>query len=130
MTRPLIESLYHFAMRWSESDEAKRGDLNVVPMGSTALVAKEVQSQRMMQAMQATANPVYGPMTKHRYLLDEYLKSLDIDTDKAMRPEEELYAQPTPLNGAGGQQPSQPGGPQGLPAANGAPAPQAAIPFG
>ena len=86
LIRPLIESLYHFAMYWSDLEEAKRGDLDVVPMGSAALVAKELQSQRMMQAMQVTSNPVYGPMTEHRYLLNEYFKSLDIDTDKALVP--------------------------------------------
>ncbi len=102
-TKPLIQSLYHFAMRWSDNDSAKRGDLDVVPMGSTALVAKEIQSQRMMQAMQVTANPVYGPMTEHRFLLNEYFKSLDIDPDKAMRPEEAM----NPMNMMGQPQPNE-----------------------
>ena len=104
-TQPLIQSLYHFAMRWSDNDSAKRGDLDVVPMGSTALVAKEIQSQRMMQAMQVTSNEVFGPMTNQRFLLNEYFKSLDIDPDKAMRPEESMQSNPldpvTPMNPQG-----------------------------
>ncbi|WP_263082134.1 hypothetical protein [Endozoicomonas sp. Mp262] len=117
--RPLIESLYHFAMRWSDLEDGKRGDLDVIPMGSSALVAKELQSQRMMQAMQATANPVYGPMTEHRYLLSEYFKSLDIDNEKALVPEEKLYADP--LNPAGGGGADQPVQQQGVPGSAGAP---------
>lgn len=92
--RPLIESLYHFAMRWSEIDAAKRGDLDILPMGSSALVAKELHSQRMLQAMQVADHPVYGPLTEPRYLLSEYYKSLDIDNDKALVPEEKLNAAP------------------------------------
>ncbi len=128
LVRPLIESLYHFAMRWSDLEEAKRGDLDVVPMGSAALVAKELQSQRMMQAMQVTSNPVYGPMTEHRYLLNEYFKSLDIDTDKALVPEEKLYADP--LNGAGSPGGVQPVPPQGLSNTDGAPQPPPRVAYG
>ncbi|WP_238593892.1 hypothetical protein, partial [Endozoicomonas atrinae] len=102
-TIPLIESLFNFAMQWAEIDD-KRGDLDVVPMGSSALMAKEIHSERVMNALNVTMNPLLGPMTDHRYLLDEYMKSLDIDTDKALRPEEELYAQPDALEpgGSGG----------------------------
>jgi len=106
---PLIESLFNFAMQWSEI-EGKRGDLDVVPMGSAALVAKELQSERMMNALNVTMNPILGPMTDHRYLLNEYLKSLDIDPDKALISEEMLNAQPDaliPPGGGGNLQPGQ-----------------------
>lgn len=134
LTRPLIDSLYHFAMRWSDNEKAKRGDLNVVAMGSTALMAKEIQSERMMQAMQVTANPVYGPMVEHRYLLDEYLKSLDIDTDKALRPEEEMYdpstLQPDPSDGSGSPGVTQPEQQSGLSHTGAVPGAQAGVPSG
>ncbi|WP_175404711.1 portal protein, partial [Endozoicomonas atrinae] len=121
-TVPLIDSLFNFAMRWSDSEDAKRGDLDVVAMGSAALVAKELQSERMMNALNVSMNPVLGPMTDHRYLYNEYLKSLDIDPDKALRPEEELYAQPNaPDQPGGGRDPSA-GRQPGLPDAGRAPA--------
>ncbi len=120
-TVPLIDSLFNFAMRWAEMDD-KRGDLDVMPMGSSALVAKEIQSERMMNALNVTMNPVLGPMTNHRYLLNEYLKALDVDPDKALRPEEEQYAQPlTPDQPGGGSDPSA-GGQRGLPDTGRAPA--------
>ena len=120
-TVPLIESLFNFAMRWAEMDD-KRGDLDVVPMGSAALVAKEIQSERMMNALNVTMNEVLGPMTDHRYLLNEYLKALDIDPDKALRPEEELYAQPTAPDQPGGGRDPAAGRQPGLPDAGRAPA--------
>lgn len=118
MTKPLIESLYHFTMRWSEIDE-KRGDLDVVAQGSSALVAKEMQSQKLMQVMSFTANPVDGPLTDRRYLLEEYLRSNDLDPDKAMISQEEQYAmQAGQINGGGiAGAPVQ----QSLPAANDVP---------
>ncbi len=120
-TVPLIESLFNFAMRWAEMDD-KRGDLDVVPMGSAALVAKEIQSERMMNALNVTMNEVLGPMTDHRYLLNEYLKALDIDPDKALRPEEELYAQPNAPDQPGGGGDPAAGRQPGLPDAGRAPA--------
>ncbi len=121
-TVPLIDSLFNFAMRWSDSEDAKRGDLDVVPMGSAALVAKELQSERMMNALNITMNPVLGPMTDHRYLLNEYLKALDIDPDKALRPEEELYAQSLAPDQPGGGGDPAAGGQPGLSDATGTPA--------
>ncbi|WP_211828676.1 portal protein [Kistimonas asteriae] len=100
LTRPLIDSLYHFTMRWSDI-ESKRGDLDVVAQGSSALVAKELQSQKLMQVMSFTANPVDGPRTNRGYLLEEYLRANDLDTDKAMVSDEEFNAQLGQGNGAG-----------------------------
>ena len=106
LTRPLIDSLYHFTMRWSDI-ESKRGDLDVVAQGSSALVAKELQAQKLMQVMSFTANPVDGPRTNRGYLLEEYLRANDLDTDKAMVSDEEINAQFGSANG---------GGPAGAPA--------------
>ncbi len=118
LTKPLIESLYHFTMRWSDIDE-KRGDLDVVAQGSSALVAKEMQSQKLMQVMSFTANPVDGPLTDRRYLLEEYLRSNDLDPDKALISEEEQYAnQAGQINGGGIAGPAVQ---RALPAANGVP---------
>ena len=101
LTKPLIESLFHFAMRWSDIDE-KRGDLDIVAQGSSALIAKEMQSQKLMQVMSFTGNPIDGPETNRRYLLEEYLRSNDLDTDKAMKSQEERYAeQAGQINGGG-----------------------------
>jgi hypothetical protein len=73
--------MYHWNMRWCV-DESIKGDMNIVAAGSTALIAKEVRSQRLIQFMQMTANPVDIRLTERRELIKEVAKSLDLDPDK------------------------------------------------
>jgi len=80
-TTPLITSMYHWNMRWCV-DESIKGDMDIVAAGSTALIAKEVRSQRLIQFMQMTANPVDIRLTERRELIKEVAKSLDLDPDK------------------------------------------------
>lgn len=120
---PVLRSLYDWNMRWNPREDIK-GDLNVVARGSTTLIAREVQSQRLMQFMQMTANPLYAPLVKRPELLREVAQSLDIDADKMIATDEQLQAAatpqpaPIPLRGGPGLVPGQPpgmGGPIGLP---------------
>ncbi len=93
MIRPLIQSMVDWNMQWSEKDEIK-GDLKVVARGSTALVAREIQSQRLIQFMEMTANPVDATLTDREYLLRSAAESMDIDAEKAV-PEHENPIDPT-----------------------------------
>jgi len=93
MIRPLIQSMVDWNMQWSEKDEIK-GDLKVVARGSTALVAREIQSQRLIQFMEMTANPVDATLTDREYLLRSAAESMDIDAQKAV-PEHENPIDPT-----------------------------------
>jgi hypothetical protein len=52
--------------------------------GLTALTGREIQSQRLIQFLTQTANPLDSPMVDRRYLLRECAKSLEIDPDKAV----------------------------------------------
>jgi hypothetical protein len=116
--KPLIESLFHWYMKYGTNETAKSGDLDVVTHGSTTLVAKEIQSQQLMQFLQMTANPVDGQLTDRRYLLHEAAESLDIQADKAVFDEEKLKQNAInasnqqaagvsdPNNGAGAEQPA------------------------
>lgn len=108
LIEPLIQSLYDWNMRWNDNDDIK-GDMKVVARGSTALLAKEVQSQRTIQFLTLTANPIDMPLTDRRYLLRSAAESLDLDAKKAV-PDAELEPQP----------PVAPGGP-GNPDAGGEP---------
>ncbi len=95
LTRPLISSLYNWNMRWNLKEEIK-GDMKIVARGSTALLAKEVQSQRLIQFAQMTANNIDLPLTDRRGVLNEVCKALDLDPDKLLPVEgdaEQLKAQ-------------------------------------
>jgi hypothetical protein len=119
--KPLITSLYDWNMQWNPREDIK-GDMEIDVSGITALVSKEVQSQRLTQFLAQTANPIDAQMVDRRYLLREAARSLEIDPDKAVPDLEEQmqnqqeYAQygsriPQPVVGA--DQPGRMGGGNG-----------------
>ena len=89
LTKPLIESLYYWNMEWSE-DDAVKGDSKVVARGSSALIAKEMQSQRLLQFLEITSNPMDAPLIKRKKLLEDVAASMDIDPEQVIVTDEEL----------------------------------------
>ena len=81
---PLITGLYNWNMEWSVDDEIK-GDMKVSAKGSTALLAKEIQSQRLIQYANITNNPtdiaLMGPV-KRAGMLRAIATSMDLDPDE------------------------------------------------
>jgi hypothetical protein len=119
LIEPLIKSFYDWNMEYSD-DETIKGDMCVVARGSTALIAKEMQSQRL-QALLAliTADPRGAAIADIAYLYRALADSMDIDGEQAF-PENkvEAYEQGTSPGGA------QPDGAPGIP--GGAPVPPGA----
>ncbi len=118
LIEPIIQSLYDWNMQWND-DESIKGDMQIIARGSTTLVAKEIQSQRLLQFAQMTANPVDAQLTDRQYLLRTIAEAMDIDAHKAVpeRDEQELQA----LNGIGGAGGIAPGGNPGMVPADGLP---------
>ncbi len=115
MTRPTITGYYNWNMKWNSREDIK-GDMQVRARGSTVLVAREIQSQRLIQFAQMTANPVDGPLTDRRYLLRSIAESLEINAEKAV-PDEQTQV-PGSNGGGGNPPPNQPPGmeaPAGVP---------------
>lgn len=83
LIRPVVEALYHWNMEYSD-DPTIKGDMKVVARGSTALLQKEIQSQRLMQFMSITANPIDAPLTDRQYLLREAAKAMEINSERAV----------------------------------------------
>lgn len=81
LIRPLNESQYHWNMQWNP-DESIKGDMNVVARGSTALIAKETQSQRLIQFAGMTTNPVDMQFVDRPALLKAIAESMDLDAKK------------------------------------------------
>ncbi|RDL44356.1 hypothetical protein DN730_08100 [Marinomonas piezotolerans] len=118
LTKPLIQSLFDFCMKWSDNEEAKSGDIKVMARGSTALISKELQSQRLMQFTQMTVNPVDMQLTDRKFLLKSIAESLDINADKALLSDEQIQnaAARSQLNPSSeGEQPAL-GSPEQVPA--------------
>ncbi len=87
--KPLVQSAYDHCMQFSSNELAKSGDLKTVVHGSSTLVAKELQSQRLMQFAAMTANPMDAQLTKRHGMLRSIAKSLDIDPDEAVLNDDE-----------------------------------------
>jgi hypothetical protein len=109
LIRPMIESMFHFNMEFGTNERAK-GDLKVVARGSTALVQKEVQSQRLLQFLSLVSNPMDSQLIDRGKLLRDIAQSMDIDPDEFIKSQEQLIAEQQALqqqmlaaSGEGGQ---------------------------
>jgi len=80
---PLARDLFAFNMQF-EFDKEFIGDLHVVALGTTSLMRNEVRSQKVLQFLQLTNNPIDNPWVKRDYLLRELAESLDLEADKSV----------------------------------------------
>ena len=88
LIEPMIESLFHFNMEFGTNEKSK-GDLRIVARGSTSLVQKEIQSQRLLQFLSIVGDNA-GGVVKQNDLLREIASSMDIDPNKIMKTEEQM----------------------------------------
>ncbi len=92
LLEPMVESLFHFNMEFGTDEEAK-GDLKIVPRGSTALIQKEVQSQRLLQFLSLVSNPLDAALVDRGQLIRDIATSMDIDPDSILKSVEQLQAE-------------------------------------
>jgi hypothetical protein len=88
VTKPFIKALYHWNMQFNDKEEIK-GDLEAIATGSTALLAKEIRAQQVIEFLQITMNQYDLPSVKRDDLLGVLADSTDIGRDKAIRTPEE-----------------------------------------
>jgi hypothetical protein len=89
LIEPMIEGLFHFNMEFGMNEKSK-GDLRIVARGSTALVQKEVQSQRLLQFLSLVSNEQDAGYVDRLGLLRDIAKSMDIDPEDVIKTEEQL----------------------------------------
>jgi len=89
LTKPMIRSLYDWNMTWNENENVK-SDMRIIAKGSTALIQKEVQSQRLLQFLSLINNPLDAQMVDREKLLTDIAKSLDIDPDEVIKTQKEM----------------------------------------
>ena len=80
---PLGKALFAFNMQF-DFDKDFVGDLEVVARGTQSLMRNEVRSQKLLQFLQLTNNPMDGPFVKRDYILRELAESLDLEHDKVV----------------------------------------------
>ena len=91
LVKPLIQTYYGFNMEWSMDDDIK-GDMQIEALGSSILVAREVQNRNMSEFLTITANEFDMPLVKRPSILRKIAKNMgltedDIKTDKEIRKE-------------------------------------------
>lgn len=86
ITRPHITWSYYWNMRFNPREDLK-GDFIIKAIGSSALIARELQAEQMMNAIAMTENPRFHRYVKDRELLVEGLKLMDLNIP--VRTEEE-----------------------------------------
>lgn len=118
---PLGESYFHWNMQFNDDKPEIRGDLEVKARGTSALMQKEVRSQRLLTFMQITANPAFAPYVKAVGLLREIADSLDIDPKKLLNDPDEAAIHARIIGSMGGAigAPQQAAVGLGIPASNG-----------
>ena len=89
LMEPMITALFHWNMEFGTNQKSK-GDLRIVARASTALVQKEVQSQRLLQFLSLVSNPMDSGLVDRNQLLRDIAQSMDIDPDEIVKSEEQL----------------------------------------
>jgi hypothetical protein len=77
---PLGKALYAFNMQFN-FDKEFIGDVEIVALGTESLMRNEVRSQKLLQFLQLTGNPIDAPWVKRDYILRELAKSMDLEPD-------------------------------------------------
>lgn len=120
---PLGRALFAFNMQFNFDADAAKGDLEVVARGTESLMRNEIRSQRLLQFMQMSANPMMAPFVKYDYILRELAASMDLDEEKMLNDPREAAIQAQMMAGLaammgpanpGGAAPAAPGGPPGV----------------
>jgi hypothetical protein len=95
---PLIQSFYDWVQKYGPKEA--RGDARITALGSSMLIARELQQQMLVQLLGLTLQPMYGLSPKQT--MDMMLEGLQIDPERLHATEEEMQqlqqaaAQPDP----------------------------------
>ena len=128
MLKPLGESYFQWNMQFNDDAPDIVGDLEIKPRGASAVMQKEVRTQRLTALLQTVSNPMLAPFIKLPNLMRELAISQDIDPDSLVNDMNEaaIYAEMLkglqnaqqgtgPEGGPAGQQPTGMGGAGGVP---------------
>lgn len=91
LTTPTIRRFYDWNMQYNPNEEIK-GDYEVDARGSSSLMAKEMQTQHLIQWMGYASNPVFAPAIKAPEILKKVAIAQQIPYAEVVKTEEEMKA--------------------------------------
>lgn len=109
---PLAKALFAFNMQFNFEKDFSKGAFEISAKGTESLMRNEVRSQRLLQFMQMTANPLMTPFVKYDYILRELAASMDLNEEKILNDPREAAIQATMMAKIVAMMPQQPQGPQ------------------
>ena len=123
---PMGEAFFQWNMQFNDDTPEKIGDLEIKPKGTSAVIQKEVRTQRLTALLQTVSNPMLAPFIKIPNLIRELAISQDIDPDALVNDINDAAIFAEVLRGlnerttgeaapATGQQPAGMGGAGGIP---------------
>jgi len=126
LLKPMGEAFFQWNMQFNDETPEKIGDLEIKPKGTSAVIQKEVRTQRLTALLQTVSNPMLAPFIKIPNLIRELAISQDIDPDALVNDISDAAIFAEVLRGlnerttgeaapAAGQQPAGMGGAGGLP---------------
>jgi len=123
LLKPVGESMFFWNMQFNKDHPEVKGDLEIKPQGTSAVMQKEVRSQRLMTLLQTIGNPMLAPFIKIPNLVRELAISQDIDPDLLVNDVNDAQIFADVLRGLNAQQgnmpnaaaPGQQSGPMGQP---------------
>jgi hypothetical protein len=88
----LFEDFYHWNMQFSE-DQSVKGDFDVVVSGTTAIMAREIQSQKLLSFIDLIIKyPPFAERLKSHETIMEMGKLLEVDTERLLMDDAEFNA--------------------------------------
>ncbi|MEK9770559.1 MAG: hypothetical protein VW683_16720, partial [Betaproteobacteria bacterium] len=123
LLKPMGECMFFWNMQFNKDHPEIKGDLEIKPQGTAAVMQKEVRSQRLMTLLQTVGNPMLAPFIKIPNLVRELAISQDIDPDLLVNDINDAQIFADVLRGLNAQQgnmpnaapPGQQPGPMGQP---------------
>ena len=107
LLKPLGEAYFQWNMQFNERSPDIIGDLQIKPRGTSAVMQKEVRSQRLTALLQTVSNPMLAPFVKIPNLIRELAISQDIDPDSLVNDENQAKIFAEILRGLNEQQQPQ-----------------------
>ena len=93
ITETTVRRFYDFHMLYTDRAEIK-GDFDIVARGSTVLVAREEQQEKLIMLTQVAGNnPLFAQMTNWDGLYREILRALQVPVDTIVKSKEELESE-------------------------------------
>lgn len=81
LLKPIGEAYFQWNMQFNEDAPEIEGDLEIKPRGVSAVMQKEVRTQRLTTLLQTVSNPTLAPFIKIPNLMRELAIAQDIDPD-------------------------------------------------